>query len=107
MARLGTHHGLYQSQSVGYPAGPCCQANGKWPSSEWLVVYVETASAMRVSEVERERVSQTLNLAEQLGAETLILSGYKVSDTLLAYAHERNVNKIIIGKPVHTHWHDL
>ena len=75
--------------------------------AEWLVVYVEAASALRADDADRERVSQTLNLAEQLGAETLILSGYKVSDTLLGFAHERNVNKIIIGKPIHTRWHHV
>jgi len=48
-----------------------------------------------------------LRLAEQLGAETITLSGERVSEELLAYAHQRNVNKIIVGKPIHPRWRDL
>jgi len=50
---------------------------------------------------------QTLRLAEQLGAETITLSGERVSEELLAYAHQRNVDKIIVGKPIHPRWRDL
>jgi two-component system sensor histidine kinase KdpD len=37
-------------------------------------------------------------LAEQLGAETHILIGDNVADTLVKYAHSRNVTKVIVGK---------
>src|SRR5438094_5717630 len=38
--------------------------------AEWLVVYVETPAHVRLPEGDRNRVVQTLRLAEQLGAET-------------------------------------
>jgi two-component system sensor histidine kinase KdpD len=58
-------------------------------------------------EADRQRVLQTLRLADRLGAETITLSGESVSEELLAYAHRRNVSKIIVGKPIHPRWRDI
>ena len=67
--------------------------------AEWLAVYVETPAHLRLPEADRERVIHTLRLAEQLGAETVTLSGEHVSEEILAYARTRNVSKIVVGKP--------
>lgn len=75
--------------------------------AEWIAAYVETPSRAAMAEEDRQRVVQTLRLAEQLGAETITLSGERVSEELLAYARQRNVSKIIVGKPVHPRWRDL
>jgi len=75
--------------------------------ADWIAAYVETPSRAAMAEEDRQRVVQTLRLAEQLGAETITLSGERVSEELLAYAHQRNVNKIIVGKPIHPRWRDL
>lgn len=75
--------------------------------AEWLVVYIETPAHLRLPEADRQRVVQTLRLAEQLGAETVILSGQRVSDEILAYARARNVTKLVVGKPVHPRWRDM
>lgn len=74
--------------------------------AEWLVVYVETPAETRLSEVGRDRVWQTLRLAEKLGAETAVLSGDRPSDAILQYARRRNVSKIVLGKPAHPRWKD-
>jgi two-component system sensor histidine kinase KdpD len=74
--------------------------------AEWLVVYVETPAHLRLPEADRDRVVQTLRLAEQLGAETVTLSGQKVSEELLTYARTRNVSKIVVGKPKVWRWRD-
>ena len=52
----------------------------------------------------RDRVTQTLRLAEQLGAETVTLPGQKMSEAILAFAHDRNVTKIVVGKPRRPRW---
>ena len=70
----------------------------------WIVAYVETPAHARLSEADRARVADTLRLAEQLGAETVTLSGSHVSDELLRHARERNVSKIVVGKPEHRRW---
>ena len=54
--------------------------------------------------MDRDRVIQTLRLAEQLGAETVTLSGTTMSEEILAYARDRNVSKIVIGKPGRSLW---
>ncbi len=75
--------------------------------AEWLAVYVETPAHAHLSEENRNRVIQNLRLAEQLGAETVTRFGHSVSQELLAYARERNVSKILVGKPAHPRWRDL
>jgi two-component system, OmpR family, sensor histidine kinase KdpD len=72
--------------------------------AEWIVAYVETPASARLSQADRDRVVQTLRLAEQLGAETATLSGPAMSDEILAYARARNVSKIVIGKPGRSVW---
>jgi two-component system sensor histidine kinase KdpD len=75
--------------------------------AEWITAYVETPSHARLPEVDKERVIQTLRLAEQLGAETVTLSGHSVSDEILTYARERNVSKIVVGKPDKPRWREM
>jgi two-component system sensor histidine kinase KdpD len=75
--------------------------------AEWIVAFVETPGEARRSEAEREQVIQTLRLAESLGAETVTLTGASAADELLALARERNISKIVIGKPERPRWQDL
>jgi two-component system sensor histidine kinase KdpD len=72
--------------------------------AEWIVVFVETPAAAKLSQADRDRVVQTLRLAEQLGADTVTLPGSTMSEEILAYARARNVSKIVIGKPARTLW---
>jgi two-component system sensor histidine kinase KdpD len=72
--------------------------------AEWIVGYVETPASARLSQADRDRVVQTLRLAEQLGAETATLSGPTMSEEILTYARARNVSKIVIGKPERPLW---
>ncbi|OGC02898.1 MAG: two-component system sensor histidine kinase KdbD [candidate division NC10 bacterium RIFCSPLOWO2_12_FULL_66_18] len=72
--------------------------------AEWIVAYVETPAHARLSEEDRVRVTDTLRLAEQLGAETVTLSGHRISEEILAHARTRNVSKIIVGKPAAPLW---
>ncbi|HWQ15087.1 MAG TPA: sensor histidine kinase KdpD [Roseiflexaceae bacterium] len=73
----------------------------------WVVAYVETPSELRRPEPERDQAVQTLRLAESLGAETVTLSGPDAADALLAYARERNISKVVIGKPERSRWQDV
>jgi two-component system, OmpR family, sensor histidine kinase KdpD len=75
--------------------------------AEWIVVAVETPKTIRLPEIEREQLAQTLRLAEQLGAETATLSGQRASETMLEYAHTRNVTKIVVGKPARPRWKEI
>jgi len=67
--------------------------------AEWIAVYVETSDRVMPDKV-RERLQKNLRLAEDLGAETVTLSGDDPVDELLALAHKRNVTQLIIGQPL-------
>ena len=75
-------------------------------NAEWLAVYVETPEHAHLSPAERDRIAQTLRLAEQLGAETVTLTGHRASEELVEFAHSRNVTKIIVGKPARARWRE-
>src|SRR5216683_933068 len=53
--------------------------------AEWIVAYVETAAQTRLTQDARDRVAQTMRLAEQLGAETHTLTGTSMSDEIHVY----------------------
>jgi two-component system sensor histidine kinase KdpD len=72
--------------------------------AEWIAAYVETPAQLRLPPEARDSVIQTLRLAEQLGAQTLTLGGPTMSEAILAYARDRNVSKIVVGKPSRTLW---
>ncbi|MEA2779111.1 MAG: two-component system, OmpR family, sensor histidine kinase KdpD, partial [Rhodospirillaceae bacterium] len=70
----------------------------------WTAIYVETSRHQRLAERERDRVADTLRLAERLGAETLTIPGARVAEEALAYAHENNFTQIIIGRSNRPRW---
>ena len=67
--------------------------------AEWTVVYVETPKLQRLPAEKRDAVLHILRLAEQLGAETVTLSSPDLSEAIIKFANERNIGKIVIGKP--------
>jgi two-component system sensor histidine kinase KdpD len=75
--------------------------------AQWVVVNVETPATARLSSTDRDRAVQTLRLAEQLGAETVTLTGHDVAAEVLAYARRRNVTRIVLGKPARSRWRDV
>jgi two-component system sensor histidine kinase KdpD len=72
--------------------------------AKWVAVYVQVPRHLRLPQAERDRLVQTLRLAEQLGAETVTLTGENVAQEILNYARSRNATKIIVGKPVRPVW---
>lgn len=74
-------------------------------NAEWIAAYVEISHA-NLSDAEEERVAQTLRLAEELGAQTVRLTGHSVAETLTNYALSRNVTKIVAGKPLRPRWQE-
>jgi two-component system sensor histidine kinase KdpD len=67
--------------------------------AEWYAVHVETSAALRLSPADRERLTRNLRLAEQLGAETVTLTGDDTAAAILRFARDKNVTKIVAGKP--------
>jgi len=75
----------------------------------WTALYVETRRSLQLSEVERDRVADTLRLAELLGGEAITIPGElrHIANEVLRYARENNVTQIIIGKSTRTRWFEI
>jgi len=74
--------------------------------ADWIVAYVESPAQKPLSAADREHLARATKLAEQLGGDVAVLAGENVGATLMACARERNVSKIVIGKPSHARWRD-
>jgi two-component system sensor histidine kinase KdpD len=74
--------------------------------AEWFVVWVESPGQPALSADERRHLAAAFSLAEQLGAQTATITGPSVSEAVLRFARERNVSKLVIGKPAHPRWRD-
>lgn len=72
----------------------------------WLAVAVDLTGAPAASPVQ-QRIAQHFRLAERLGAETVTLAGQEVAQTILDFARDRNVTKILIGKTNEPRWQRL
>jgi two-component system sensor histidine kinase KdpD len=75
--------------------------------ADWIVAYVETPDLLRLSEEKRNERIALLRLAESLGAEAVTLSGASAGEALTHYARERNVTRIVIGRPRRPLWRRL
>ena len=75
----------------------------------WVALYVESRRSLQLSEEERDRVADTLRLAESLGGEAVTTpSGAKsIADDVVGYAHAHNVTQIIIGKSARSRWFEI
>lgn len=71
----------------------------------WLAVYVETRRSL--SETDRGRLSQNLDLARELGAEVILTQGENLLDALLQLARQQHITQLILGKPQQSWWRDL
>jgi two-component system sensor histidine kinase KdpD len=74
--------------------------------TDLLAVFVETPRTANLSPADRDRVVQTLRLAESLGAETSTISGVNAAAELIAFARNRNVSKIVVGKTGYSRWRE-
>jgi two-component system, OmpR family, sensor histidine kinase KdpD len=71
------------------------------------VLYVESPRHLSLGDVAKDRVADTLRLAQRLGAETVMQPGSDIAATILAYARKRNVTQILIGKSERSRWFEI
>ncbi|MBU6956905.1 two-component system sensor histidine kinase KdpD [Pseudomonas sp. CVAP len=64
----------------------------------WHAVYVETPALQRLPEVKRRRVLATLKLAQDMGAQISTLAGQDIAETLVKYARQHNLSKVVLGR---------
>jgi len=75
-------------------------------NSEWIVAHVELPGRLREDPRVRDHVVDVLGLAEELGAETAMLSGLAAADELLEFARERGITRIMLGKSRTPRWRE-
>ena len=75
----------------------------------WTALYVEGRRSLHLSEEERDRVADTLRLAEALNGEAVTIPAGErsIADDVIGYAHANNVTHIIIGKSARTRWFEI
>jgi two-component system sensor histidine kinase KdpD len=64
----------------------------------WHCVYVETPRLQRLPEGLRQRALKALALAQEAGAVTATLSGSGLAQTIVKYAHDHNLARVVLGR---------
>ncbi len=65
---------------------------------EWIALHVDTARTSDRTADQKKGLSENLELAEKLGAETITLPGQDIAETVIAYAKYSGISNIVIGK---------
>ena len=72
--------------------------------AEWFAVYVEQPRMAMLPEAARSRAADNLKLAADLGAEAVTVTGRNVAEEIARFARQRDVTRIIVGKPQRSSW---
>lgn len=72
----------------------------------WIAMYVDTPR-IKLAEEKRHEAIQNLRVAEKLGAETKILTGYDIVSAILNFSREENITQIMVFKHVRKRWREL
>jgi two-component system sensor histidine kinase KdpD len=72
----------------------------------WTAISIETRRSLQLTDEQRDRLADTLRLAEALGAEALTIPGVerRIADDIIKFAQGNNVTNIIIGKSARSRW---
>jgi two-component system, OmpR family, sensor histidine kinase KdpD len=75
----------------------------------WTALYVETKRSLQLTEEERDRIADTLRLAQALGGEAVTIPGgdRSIADDVVTYAQANNITQVIIGKSTRSRWFEL
>jgi two-component system sensor histidine kinase KdpD len=75
----------------------------------WTALSVESRRTLQLSEEERDRVADTLRLAQALGGEPVTIPGgdRSIADDVIAFSQANNVTQIVIGKSSRTRWFEI
>ena len=66
--------------------------------TEWIALFVETPQFPRLAGVDRRRLQENIQTAEQLGATLQTVSGYDVAFQVAEYAKLSGIRKIVLGQ---------
>src|SRR6202167_1450876 len=74
----------------------------------WTAISIETRRSLQLTDEQRDRLADTLRLAEALGGEALTIpGGRRIADDGISFAQANNVTQIIIGKATRSWWFEI
>jgi len=75
----------------------------------FTAISIETRRSLQLSDQERDRLADTLRLAESLGGEALTIPavGRRIADDVINFAQGANVTQIVIGKSTRSRWFEM
>src|SRR6202453_3819937 len=75
----------------------------------WTAISIETRRSLQLTDEQRDRLADTLRLAEALGGEALTIPGVgrRIADDIISFAQANNVTQIIIGKATRSWWFEI
>ncbi len=74
--------------------------------AEWTVIHVETPGQLDI-EREQASVASYMRLADMLGAQTAVVPGVSVVDTIREYARKNHIHRIMVGRSTAPRWSRL
>jgi two-component system sensor histidine kinase KdpD len=75
----------------------------------WTALYVEGRRSLQFSEEERDRLADTLRLAQAIGGEpvTIPAGDRSIADDVIGYSQANNVTQVVIGKSTRSRWFEI
>ncbi len=75
----------------------------------FTAISIETRRSLQLADSERDRLVDTLRLAESLGGEALTIPavGRRIADDVVKFAQDNNVTHIVTGKSTRSRWFEL
>lgn len=75
----------------------------------FTAISIETRRSLQLSDQERDRLADTLRLAESLGGEAMTIPavGRRIADDVINFAQGNNVTQIVIGKSTRSRWFEM
>ncbi|WP_431204859.1 DUF4118 domain-containing protein [Bradyrhizobium betae] len=75
----------------------------------FTAISIETRRSLQLSDEQRDRLADTLRLAEALGGEALTIPavGRRIADDVINFAQGNNVTQIVIGKSTRSRWFEM
>jgi two-component system sensor histidine kinase KdpD len=74
----------------------------------WTALLVEGPRSVSLKEAQRDRIAETLRLADRLGGDAVTIpGGRRTAEDILAFARSANVNHIIVGKAARSRLFEL
>ncbi len=72
----------------------------------WAAIHVETARSRRLPEARRDRVADSLRLAQRLGGDAVTIPASDLAAGVIDYARDGNFTQIVMARPRLSRWRD-